>query len=235
MKITVIVAFWKRHQSTAIMLDNLRNLKIDVVAVGSEGAHSRELAEAHGAVYFECENQPLGRKWQRALTLARDLNPEAVMVLGSDNIANAALFERYSKALDNGAEYCGLYDAYQFNPCVWTLIHWPGYVGKRAGEPIGSARCFSKSLLDRIGWQLWDEGLSSSLDWSATQRINAVNCRKFFLAQKDTEIRHLGVKLKTTMSASLHTRADAEPLDPLSLVDWFGDDIGKRILKCQNT
>lgn len=231
MKILVITAFWRRFELLEIMLDNLAGLGIEVVAAGSEGAVSREIAQEHGAHYTEVDNQPLGQKWQHALFTARDYDPEAVMVLGSDNIVNQAIIDEWSRLLDEGYEYLGLYDAYQFNPEFWTLIHWPGYVGKREGEPIGSARCFSRAFLDRIKWRLWDTTLSSSLDWSATQRINQFPCKCHFVQQKSTDLKHLGIKHKQTMSASLHTRPDVESFTPLLIADWYGE-IGKRILKC---
>lgn len=238
MRLVVITAIWKRPEATAIMLDSLNaqgkrltdKIDLRVVVAGSEGLKSRDLACSHGAIYTEIENQPLGRKWTHALRTAKNLNPDAVLIEGSDNILNDAMLLKWVEVLADGVDYVALLDAYQFSTIAWTLIYWPGYVGQREGEPIGASRCYGRDFLDRAEWSLWDERLRSSLDYSVTQRLKDIPHKAHFLRQKGTNIRHLGVKLKDAMSAALHTRKDVDQLDPQELTSWFGA-IGKRVLK----
>lgn len=242
MRIVIVTAMWRRPHLTSIMLDSAAmqkarlagEIELDVAVAGSEGVWSRYLAESHGAYYVEVENKPLGAKWQAALGLARQFRPDAVLVLGSDNVCNDALLRFWAERLALGDEYIGLFDAYQWNPSVGTLVHWDGYEGLRAGEPIGSSRCFSRGLLDRLGWHLWEPGYNRGLDWSATKRLETLRHRTCFVTQVDRPLKHLGIKVDGAMSPSLHRHKTCRRLDPQILLDWFGDDIGARALALGN-
>jgi hypothetical protein len=242
MKIVVITAFWGRFPTVKVVLEHLveqRHRLVDTVnliplTIGSEGSRSRELAESCGAAYVEFPNEPLGNKWQYGLTCARTLDPDAVMTLGSDNMANDALFVQWVQALRDGIDYTGIYDHYQFNPHYWTLVHWPGYKGPREGEPIGSGRCYSRELLSKLDWQLWDRELSNSLDYSATQHLKTVTHKDRFTCMRHTDLKHLGIKLHQTLSSPLQFENNVEHFDPRVLIDWFGTELGHKILDLKN-
>jgi hypothetical protein len=240
----IVVAVWQRREIAKIMLDSLAaqaerlsdRMKLSVVVAGSERGMSRRLAEHRGAHYVEVENKPLGRKWQAALKRARRLSPTGVMVLGSDNIVNDELLRSRAAMLELGCDYMGCLDAYQYNPNHRTLIHWNGYKKplderktSREGEPIGSSRTFSATLLDRMKWKIWDEGAHRGLDFTTTQRLKKVEHRDSLLRMIDGDARHLGIKVSGAMSPSLHKNVEGR-LDLDLLVDWFGPDIGGRIL-----
>jgi hypothetical protein len=238
MKIAVITALWGRPRVSSIMLDSLAvqserlkgTLDLEVVAVGSEGEWSAWLAESCGAIYTSCENKPLGRKWQTALARARRTDPDAVIVLGSDNLVNDELLTTYALHLGDGADYIAIMDAHQYNTTRKTLIHWPGYEGKRLGEPIGSGRCFSRSLLERMNWRLWDDHYVRGLDSSTTAKLQAIEHRAERVWQFRGDVRHLGIKVSGAMSPSLHKHRTSSPIPLDMLRCWFGGELGARIL-----
>lgn len=236
---------WQRHALVTIMLDHLAaqaerleaRVRLSVVVAGSEGPVSRELVTSRGAHYVSAPNFPLGGKWQKALGKARSLDPDGVLVLGSDNLVNDDLVRCWAAFFELGYDYLGLLDAHQYNAVRRSLIHWPGYQrpkqpGKpnREGEPIGSGRAFSRRLLSRLRGRIWDEGANRGLDWSTTQRLRTVDHQGLRLTQTNGTIRHLGIKVPQAMSPSLHGHASSSPLDPRLLCDWFGQEIGERIL-----
>jgi hypothetical protein len=216
--------------SLALQAERLASdVALRVVAVGSEGEWSRYLAGSHGATYVAHENKPLGAKWTAALKKARETNPQAVLVLGSDNVVNDALLLRWVEELRAGAEYVAPLDAYQWNPQQTTLIHWNGYEGQRAGEPIGSGRCFARALLDRIKWKVWKLDANRGLDWSTTQTLADVPHRARLIRMSRGSCRHLGVKIRGAMSPSLHRHASSQSIAPATLLEWYGE-IGARLL-----
>jgi hypothetical protein len=235
---------WQRPALTALMLDSLAaqrerladRIELHIAVAGSEGSASRRIAEHRDAAYVEIPNKPLGAKWQSALRRARGFEPDGVIVLGSDNIVNDAFLRCWAAMLELGYEYIGLLDAYQFNPGHGTLVHWTGYgpprnpaIPNREGEVIGSSRCLSGALLDRMGWKIWAEQASRGLDFSTTQRLKDFPHREIKLRQSDGVARHLGIKVHGAMSPSLHRHVPGRiPLETLRA--WFGDDIGGRIL-----
>lgn len=235
--LAVIMAMWQRRELAKLSLDSLfaqsdrlsARMRLSVVVAGSERGMSQRLAESRGAHYVEIENRPLGRKWQAALRKARSLSPTGVMILGSDNLVNDELLRARAAMLELGYDYVGFLDAYQYNPGHRTLIHWPGYVGRRAGEPIGSSRMLSSRLLDKLGWRIWDDAACRGLDYSTTQRLKTVEHKSLKLKMIDGNARHLGIKVAGAMSPSLHKNVRGR-LDPDRIVEWFGEDVGGRVL-----
>lgn len=243
--LAVISAMWGRDELAALMLDNLslrkreleKRMRLSVVVAHSEGMRTQRLIESRGAIAAPIANKPLGRKWQTAMNRARTLNPDAVIVLGSDNIVNVQLLRCWAAQFELGRDYVGLRDALQFNPHRGTLIHWPGYVapkkqGKpdRSGEPIGSSRAFSRRLLDVMDGQIWDQNANRGLDFSTTLRLNEIRHDRLILRQTDGDMRHLGIKVSGAMSPSLHGHTTSRHMKAELLLDWFGQEIGERIL-----
>ncbi len=237
----VIMALWKRAYVARFVLHHLNNqrrrlaehLSLEVLVVGSEGAVSEQLATAHGAYYIEHANHPLGAKWNAVLAAAREHDPDAVMVLGSDNMVNDALLRTWADEIRDGIDYIGLLDNHMYRPSSDTLLYWAGYPDTaanicRVGEPIGSARCFSRALLDRVGWALWDGSLSSSLDYSATCRIGALApCPRMAFYQVG-EIQHLGIKTSTGLTPMERFMRDGSnqlrSVPSEFLAAWYGED-----------
>jgi len=244
MRITVLTAMWGRPQVTAIMLRNLYELRpvlaeddieLTTVVVGSEGEWSRWLARAFDADYVGHKNKPLGAKWNAGLAKVRSHNPDALVILGSDNIANAALFRTWAQGLSDGIDYQGILDSFQYHPQKNVLVHWHGYTDdQRKGEPGGSARCWSKALLARVKWLIWEPGYNRGLDWSATQLVKKTQHTERFIRIINTEVRHLGIKTQGTMSPFVASAMPKKNLrDPALLVDWFGP-IGQQVLDLQD-
>lgn len=243
MKITVIMALWQRPKIATIALDSLREHNVDVLAVGSEGDASRDLAVSCGASYIEHPNTPLGAKWNAALMAAKSHSPDAVMVIGSDDIINEATITAWIRALEDGYEYMGFVDGYIYCPMAKQLIRWRGYKGHREGEPLGSGRCYSSALLDRAEWKLWNDHRALRLDYLVTKQLQTLNPKSFLISMSDAGIRHLGVKSSTNMktfqmfldnnrtltSVGTHEYPNLEFLDPAVLSKWYGE-IGGRIL-----
>ena len=242
-RMTVLTCLWKRREVAKIMLDNLVRIRdelsdfivLDVLAVGSEGAESRDLAHDHGAMYLDYENQPLGAKWNAGLRACVKNEPDAVMILGSDNIVNTRLVEEWAYQIRHGHDYLGFLDGYMIQSGSNQMVHWNGYSGFRQGEPLGSGRCYSRQLLDKAGWVLWDSSLARGLDWSVTQRLRSMRGITASAWMMNVHgIRHLGIKtpenicsFQSLLRNSSH-RIEAE--DPEQLLDWFGEEIGSRIL-----
>ncbi len=241
MKLVVITTVWGRVEIANMMLSHLAeqrerlqgcDIALEILVCGSEGKASQDLAESHGAYYIEYENQPLGAKWNATVRAAQDLDPDAVMVLGSDNFCNDALFRAWATGVET-AEYQGILDGYQYHVASGTLIHWHGYrSAHRTGEPLGSARCFSRSLLERTNWTLWDGSLVGSLDYSTTRLFEDLQPSTRIIRLADVDGRHLGLKTTCSMSPALInvTHLPMDHLLPESLRSWYGE-AGARILE----
>lgn len=221
--IVVITALWQRPAIAELMLARLQKQGVRVVAVGSEGEDSRRLAEDNGAHYVEHENQPLGAKWNAALKEAEQFNPDGVVVLGSDNLVSESFFSFVERNLSAKVDYFGLLDGWMYQPADERFWYWPGYVGGRCNEPIGSSRCYSGELLDRIGWHhLWDDRLHRNLDGSATRHLADLSIHPRVYNGVSEGVFHLGIKTAINLS---RLPRNVQPRDLKLLGELFGDDL----------
>jgi hypothetical protein len=180
---------WGRHEITALILRQwhyqilrLRGrVDVHLICVGSEGARSSALVSGYADTmsYVEAPNDPLNRKWNKGIEVSRARNPDAVMIVGSDDLVSDSLHLTYAAKVQSGLKFFGLKDLYFLDAPTQRLGYWPGYgpqgQPQRAGEPVGLARCHSRALLDAVGWRLWpnDPARNTVLDLMSLQHLGA--------------------------------------------------------------
>ena len=120
---------------------------------------------------FTHPNEPLGAKWQRTIDEARKLNPDYLIITGSDDVL---LGDTNTLA----GTMRGM-DLLVFT--AWTIFdgskHWKAkYNALRSPHkpPIGGGRVYSRVLLDRMRWQLFDTVKRIHMDDYGWQ--NALRC-----------------------------------------------------------
>jgi hypothetical protein len=181
--LVVATTVWKRPELTAAVLAHYKDVKdsladcleLSLMAVGSEGALSREICERNGFMYHEHENEPVSYKWNAIIGQAKQFNPDGIIIVNSDDLVTANLFHAYAERLSEGFDYFGLRGTYVFDILMERLGTWSGYetsyMKYRIGEPAGCARCFSRRLLESTNWRLWPTvpKKNSSMDFWCTQ------------------------------------------------------------------
>ena len=213
----ILTCIWKRPKLTQIVLSNYKKLKeevkeflnLELVAVGSEGEKSKTICEENGFHYFEYENQPMSEKWNFGLQMTKKFNPDAVTIVGSDDIIDKQLLSFYNGKLNKGHLMLGIKDFYIYDSKSQKLAYWRGY-GKlndahRMDETIGLARCLSRPLLDKLNFNIWNDlDISRNLDGAMTTRLKEIGIyptseENIPYIKIDNQIYgagHLGYKLK---------------------------------------
>ena len=192
--IVLITAVWKRPELTEIVLERFKNIKFEIsdkinlvlVAVGSEGHISRNLCETRGFLYIEHSNKPLNQKYNAACRATKQFDPDAVFKIDSDDWITGNTFNRYLEILNNGYDAVGLLDIYFLDLSDFKLGRWNGYGffnnkvdryeawrRKLKGRTHGVARCFSRRVMEKLNWELWDDHLelNSWLDGNCDKRL----------------------------------------------------------------
>lgn len=229
MRHAFLTCLWRRE---ALAREVLANTMLaappgsEFVAVCSRDEDALVAREAGWRV-VHAENSPLSRKWQAGLTsflraagggLREDV-PDSVTILGSDDLLSARAVDRLLSAMEAGAPFAGLSGCYVWRPADERFVHWPGYRGVRAGEPIGTGRTFSRALLDELEWKLWPEKADRSLDSQAWARLRGREGAVLFSAE---EAPVLDVKTDEDVDmGTFESMSDgSEPAGPEALA-WF--------------
>ena len=181
-RVCLVSAFWKRPTLTNRIFayyDRLKDtisddLELVNIAVGSEGKKSRKIAESNGFKYLEHETLPLSKKWDSAVAFTKQFEPDAIVIVGSDDIIDANLLISLIKKIDEGRLVVGIKDLYIYDKKGKVVNYWPGYgeESDRYGETIGLSRVISRNLLEMANFSLWpDLEIDRSLDLSMTNRF----------------------------------------------------------------
>lgn len=179
LRIAVVAALWGRQLLAPLWWQAVDRLAaawdaaghtVEVVVGGSEAEHQVR-AEAHGAVWVETPNQPLGRKWNNTMAAAFERGADYLLVLGSDDFLAPALVEAYLPHLARGERYIGLAGIYFTDLATGRTCLFRGYAKghRRYREPVGAGRLLHRSLL--LDGRPWDELKERGLDSSMTERL----------------------------------------------------------------
>lgn len=160
MRTAVVMAMHGRHE---IVKANLLSLPVRCTKVvcatdkaDFDFLHSLELNNLYTV---SAPNEPLGLKWQRAVDNARTLEPDALIILGSDDFLSDGF-------IDSAAELAMNHDFVYFTK--WYIFDQSKnesyFLNYKIHFPLGSGRIYSKRFLDRHNWTLFEKNLNVRLD-----------------------------------------------------------------------
>jgi hypothetical protein len=162
MKIVIMTTMYKRHHLTNYVFSHYNKLKDEFkdiaelifVVGGSEGETSKKIAEKNNFHYIETPNDPLSKKHNNVLMECKKFNPDAVVLVGSDDVMSKEVIFEYIKGVIQEIEFIGFTDLYFYDK---NLFYFSGYDANVKNMTLGAGRFFSKSLLDKINWNLWGD------------------------------------------------------------------------------
>jgi hypothetical protein len=163
LKFLIATTIWKRPEVFEMFVKNNKKYA-DILAVGSEGAISRDLANNLGVFYSEVPNRPFGRKLnERIKWFLKNKQYTHIILLGSDDIISDNIF----LAIKKHAEIYDLIswkDLYFYDLKSENIFYCNGYKKGRDGEPFAPGRCISRGLIEQLGEELWDNDINSTPD-----------------------------------------------------------------------
>lgn len=190
MKIQVLSAMYGRHEAVNMAVDSWLKEGLDVLMVVSN-EEDRNFCIDKQIDYIHAPNTPLSNKWQSGITFLKDWSDaDAFLMLGSDDMIENS--ENYKTWLFQGYEFIGLKDIYIRDLYSGEEKHWKGYTNHRRGESAGAGRCFSRSLLDKLDWLLWDERRNKGLDGNLSKRLKQVEYKSIII--DSTQVRITDIK-----------------------------------------
>ena len=211
MKVCIISAVWKRPEVFEVFAQAVKNLEGDIVVcvAGSEGAKSRRMVEKHGFQYVETPNKPLGVKMNQAAILASQTDADYYLLMGSDDIINQPLYDRYLKIATKGWQYVYLLDCYFYDTVSKTSMYWSGY-NRRSNTlvrsnplraALGCGRFLSKKRMERVRWQPWmNDKYHDLLDTGFDEKMKLTKDISMAVNIKDTDMVILDIKSSTNMT-----------------------------------
>lgn len=151
----VVIAFTQRYD---IMRKNLNSLKnCHIILVGSDC--DLEFCKSQNTSYVICNNDYLGLKWQIGVYFARLFNPTGIIILGSDDI----LSNNYLKTINELSIKYDMIGVRHWYIEYQKRTYYVEYTDK-VKITLGSGRYYSRQILDKIQWELFEIFLNKGLD-----------------------------------------------------------------------
>jgi len=209
MKIVIVTAVWKRPNVFALFAKGVHHLQahaaksgyqVKVAISGSEGRTSEKMVKSQGFNYVERPNQPLARKMNAALKEARKMDPDYVLLVGSDTVIHPSLFDVYDEYIQQGIDLIAALDWYFYDLRTLRCSYWGGYIDSRAGHPCGCGRVVSRELLDKWDWKIWEDRHSFGLDNSMQLLINKGNFTYATFKMKERQAFGIEIKSEVNMT-----------------------------------
>lgn len=240
MRIGLLTAIWRRPRITLLVLRHYAELHVrgvEFVRVGVITLGDPEPCDLPEGWWVACaDNEPLGRKWNAGMQAMRELEPDAVVITGSDDLLNAQYFRTIVKLLKTGADFIELQGFYFYDVETGACIH---HETKRPG----AGRCLSSRILDQVDWRPWEDDVDINLEGSmyrvfgfpgvAVRKIHLTPptplCERTFVSSSEKGIVCLGFK-------SLHpdgTSANVWSFDVMRERIAFEDADGRSLLISQ--
>lgn len=188
-KIIVLSAMHGRQKTVSKCLELLPE-SLDVFMVYSTKEDGNFLS---GKVKYSSQhsNEILSRKWQHGIYQLRNIDFDAVIILGSDDYVDDAFID-YIDSRISEYDFIGFLDMYYSKEN--NLYYWQGYTNHRKGEPIGAGRVYTKSMLDRMNYILYDGSRQSGLDALAWRVLSTYECKKHISRLKENGLMCCDVK-----------------------------------------
>ncbi len=193
----VVIATHDRLQITTVNIKLLVAQAVEIVIVVSDEkeADYYYMFPVH-VVYHK--NNPLGAKWQAGIDYARTLDPSHIVITGSDDLLSIGFFERWCGQLD----FTGFDHWYIWNDNKLYLLQY------RAKQPLGGGRIYSRALLEKMNYKLFDITKNKLLDdygWNNIGKVGCIAMNPEILAIKGNwpvmnkvDLNHRNVKLRAT-------------------------------------
>lgn len=234
-KVAIITAMWKRPevfkvfgQLTNDLIESVSEVDFCVFCVGSEGEMSRKLAESFGFTYIEHPNDNLSEKWGACVERASKWSPHYYLMMGSDDVMDAALFRRYLPYMHNGIDLIGVLDWYFYDMVSGDAIYWKGYrQAHNRGMTCGAGRMISRALIDQMRLNPWrGNRRNKGLDTTMENNLRSVtHSRAAFIMGDGTN--GLGVDLKSDTNINAFKEWDnCTRIDPTMIQMAFTPLIG---------
>lgn len=177
MKIMALIPYYRRMDTAAICLPHYLDLGIEVVAV-CDSSDASYLNRYEHVTICNADNYFPG-KLDAGLRYMKQLEWDAVLMMGCDDILDLNLLNALKSNLTNGIDLVGITDCYFYDININYTMKWPGYPSyhHRHGEPAGAWRLYSRYAIESVDYSLWDcmHGATDKHSWDkANGKIKSI-------------------------------------------------------------
>lgn len=171
----IITPFWERPEITKVYCEQIKAEGYRLISVVSPEDVTdnfdivREVSEDVLVV-----KNVTGLKFNHGVKRAKKLDCKFVIIAGSDVLISKFYFNEYLLPNADKHRYMGIKDYLDYYPHNKRFKYWPGYIGEREGEPVGSGKAISIDLLTQVNINLFDNVMRGTIDYNSHKKIQKI-------------------------------------------------------------
>lgn len=158
-KLIICTCIYKRKELTKFCINEwLKHDIYKIIIIYSEDDDCDNLKDIQSdkLILLKFDNLPLSNKWNYSVKTAQKYNPDAIMIMGSDDIFTEEYITKAKYFLNRGIEY--------ISNNIWAniiyfkdkiLLFCAYYIYRQNKDGIGTTRIYSSYILNKINWNLY--------------------------------------------------------------------------------
>jgi hypothetical protein len=177
-KLIICTCIYKRYELTKFCITQwLLSPLYKVIVVYSYDEDYNNLKDINDdrLVLLKYENLPLSNKWNFSVVSAKKYNPDAVMIMGSDDVFTDTYINKIKYYMNRKVDYISnniWLNCWYFNNKV--VISSEKYINRIINDGLGSGRVYSSQVLNCINWNLYlfTKPINKKLDGTSFTKIS---------------------------------------------------------------
>jgi hypothetical protein len=177
-KLIICTCVYKRYELTKFCINQwlLSPIyKIIVVYSYDEDYNNLKNINDDRLILVKYENLPLSNKWNFSVLSAKKYNPDAIMIMGSDDVFIDTYISKIKYYINRNVDYISnnkWLNCWYFNNKV--VISSEKYINRITNDGLGSGRVYSANVLKNINWNLYlfTIPINKKLDGTSFSKIN---------------------------------------------------------------
>lgn len=174
-RLGVLTATWGRPTLTEHVMRHFAALTVPGIEIVPLAVWSGEdpspTPKVEGWRYVEVPNRPLGRKWNYGVRALMNLDVDAVMIVGSDDLVSWSYFEIVRDQLKLGADIISIRDLFIYHPPEDFVLYCESMIP-------GAGRVVTRKTIETVKGKLWDDDAQIYLDASIMTRLRQTDLRR---------------------------------------------------------
>ena len=163
-KVLALMPVYRRIKTLGLVLPHYNEMGVDVMCIA-------DFKDAGRLMYYNCGIFPAENNFPAKIDLAlqqvKNMGYEYVLMIGCDNIITESLLQLMIDYMKDDIITLDCMDSiFLYDRMNDISAIWPGYPSRsnRPFEPAGAFRLYKRSLLDKMGWTMYDTGISLDAD-----------------------------------------------------------------------